>query len=99
MVRRLVSKVQRVDLRSRAAARGLKKLESGIGRADVAMHDRWKRIKWSQMFFIFTEATHRFGIVLLVFAFKGCELSSRPLLSLMTSRSQPIPWRWGSALG
>jgi hypothetical protein len=38
----------------------------GIGRANGAMHHQWKGIKRQQMFFIFTEATDRFGIALLV---------------------------------
>jgi len=36
-------------------------------RGDGAMHDLWKGIKRQQMFFIFTQATDRFGIAQAVF--------------------------------
>ena len=40
---------------------------NGIGAANVAVHDRWKRIKRQQMLFIFAEAADGFRVALLVF--------------------------------
>src|SRR6266566_3133343 len=53
-----------------------KKTFNGVRRTDIAVHDRWKRIKREEMCFVFTEAAHRFGIALAVFALKGRELSA-----------------------
>lgn len=54
----------------------------GVGRANVAMHDRWERIKRQKMLFIFTEAADGFGIALLVFGLKGCQIpEAHPLSS------------------
>src|SRR5260370_26667836 len=45
-----------------------------VGTANVAMHDLRECIKCQEMLFIFTEATERFRITLLVFGFKSCQI-------------------------
>jgi hypothetical protein len=43
-----------------------------IGAPNVAMHDWWKVVKCEEMFFIFHQTSHGFGIAFLIFALKRC---------------------------
>ena len=61
-----------------------------IGRANVAMHDRWKRIKCQQMLFIFHQAAHGFGVALTILGFESCQIRASHLLSSLASRSLPV---------
>jgi hypothetical protein len=55
----------------------------GVGCANIAVHDRWESVKRQQMLFIFAEAADGFGIALLVFGFKSCQIEQRILLLLL----------------
>lgn len=52
-----------------------------IGHTNIAMHHLWEGIKGEQMLFIFTKATKRFGIALLVFGFESRSIEQRLLSS------------------
>jgi hypothetical protein len=77
---------------------------NGIGAPNVAMHDRWKSKKRQKMLFIFTEAADGFGIALLVFGFKSCQIEQRILFLLLrcqipaNSVLTSLRSRWGMAL-
>src|SRR6266704_221017 len=58
----------------RAPSDVAKEAFNGIGRANVAMHDRRKGVKGQEILFTFHQAPYRFRIALTVFAFKGCQL-------------------------
>ena len=62
----------------------------GIGVADVAMHDRWKRIKGQQMFFIFAQAANRFWRAFLIFGFEGRQIEQHILFLLLFPASLPV---------
>ena len=55
----------------------------GIGRLNVAMHRRWKRVKGEQMLFILHQAADRFRVTLSIFGFERIEVGQRILLLLL----------------
>ena len=61
-----------------------------IGRANVTMHDRWKRIKRQQMLFIFHQAAHCFSVALAILGECSLPNSAGHLLSSLASRSLPV---------
>jgi hypothetical protein len=73
MVRPLVSVVN-ASIWKVALPYVAKETFNGIGRTDIPMHDLRKSLKRQEMLFIFHQAAHRFGILLLVFAFECRQL-------------------------
>ena len=75
-----------------------------VGTANVAMHDLREGIKCQEMLFIFTEAADGFGITLLVFGFKSCQIEQCILFLLLrcqipaNSVLTSLRSRWGMAL-
>ena len=66
-----------------ALAHIAEKTFNGIGGLDVAMHDRWKRVKRQQMLFILRQASHRFRVALSLFGFERIEIGERIFLLLL----------------
>lgn len=60
---------------------------NGIGGTDIPMHDWWKIVKREEVFFVFHQAAHGFGIAFLVFALKRCQVNQ----CLFFGRSFPDP--------
>ena len=50
---------------------------NGISGLNVAMHRLRKRIKRQEMFFVLSQASHRFGIALSILGFEGSQLGQR----------------------
>src|SRR6266852_9511691 len=55
----------------------------GIGGLNRALHGRRKGVKRQSLFFLFSQASHRFGIAFAVFGFEGCQLDNSLLFAAL----------------
>src|SRR3954454_12865446 len=65
-----------------------------IGRLNVTMHRRWKRVKGEQMLFILSQAAYRFRIPLSIFGFKRLQIGECILFLLLSPNSAEFHLRY-----